>query len=70
MTKKLLRLYVIVSGFVIDVASETLRDLEDERLTTLLATKTMFENIKQRPILLLRLLVVAEDVKYRLPIVH
>ncbi len=70
MTKKLLRLYVIVSGFVIDVASETLRDLEDERLTTLLATKTMFKNIQQLPILLLRLLVVAEHVNYRLPIVH
>ncbi|WP_268807980.1 hypothetical protein [Lysinibacillus mangiferihumi] len=41
MTKKLLRLYVIVSGFVIDLASETLRDLEDERLTTLLATKQL-----------------------------
>lgn len=41
MTKKLLRLYVIVSGFVINVASETLRNLEDERLTTLLATKTI-----------------------------
>ena len=44
----------IHSGFVIDAACETLRDLEDERLTTLLATKTMFKNIQQRPILLLR----------------